>query len=104
MALTSRRLHREEEEESVFVSMTDLMISILFIVMIVMAFFAKSAREDIPRIETLEKQIEWLTNKNEELSAKILLLEGVEKENVDLSARLSAARKRIPTCFANWRI
>jgi peptidoglycan hydrolase CwlO-like protein len=37
---------REDEEESAFVSMTDLMISILFIVMILMAFFARSIAQN----------------------------------------------------------
>jgi flagellar motor protein MotB len=36
-----RRHRHEEEEESVFVSMTDMTVSFLFIVMILLAFFAK---------------------------------------------------------------
>ena len=70
MALTHRREHREEEEESVFVSMTDLMISILFIVMIVMAFFAKSASKNTPQISELQRQIVTLRNENKRLDAE----------------------------------
>lgn len=75
MALTSRRLHREEEEESVFVSMTDLMISILFVVMIVMAFFVKSYQEDVPHITNIEKQLANLREENERLGAQIVALQ-----------------------------
>ena len=52
MAIHSRRQLEESEEESVFVSMTDLMISILFIIMILMAYF--STRTD-PNIQVVEK-------------------------------------------------
>ena len=52
MAIHHRRRSDEKEEESVFISMTDLMISILFIIMILMAYF--SLRDD-PNIETIEK-------------------------------------------------
>ena len=52
MAIHSRRKVEENEEESVFVSMTDLMISILFIIMILMAYF--STRVD-PNIQVVEK-------------------------------------------------
>ena len=52
MAIHSRRKGEESEEESVFVSMTDLMISILFIIMILMAYF--STRTD-PNIQVVEK-------------------------------------------------
>ena len=52
MAIHSRRQVEESEEESVFISMTDLMISILFIIMILMAYF--SLRND-PNIEMVEK-------------------------------------------------
>lgn len=40
MRATSRPRSREDEEESVFVSMTDMTVSFLFIVMIMLAFFA----------------------------------------------------------------
>ena len=74
MALTSRRIARESEEESVFVSMTDLMISILFIVMIVMAFFAKSANQPDPIIERLREENRLLVQKNIDLSSEVVML------------------------------
>lgn len=41
-----RRRHQEEEEESAFVSMTDMVVSFLFIVMILLAFFASQITDD----------------------------------------------------------
>ncbi|MEA5159813.1 OmpA family protein [Cereibacter johrii] len=40
------RVHDEKEEESAFVSMTDMTVSFLFIVMILLAFFAARAKDD----------------------------------------------------------
>ena len=40
-----RRIGREEEEESAFVSMTDMTVSFLFIVMILLAFFASQLHD-----------------------------------------------------------
>ena len=51
MAIHSRRQLEESEEESVFVSMTDLMISILFIIMILMAYFSLRIDPDIQMVE-----------------------------------------------------
>ncbi len=92
MALTSRRLQREEEEESVFVSMTDLMISILFIVMIVMAFFAKSAREIDPLVAELERQVITLQEENENLRAEIAQLQATLEARIDQEDRIDALR------------
>ncbi len=52
MAYQTKKRAQDEEEESVFISMTDLMISVLFIIMILMAYF--SLRID-PNIEVIEK-------------------------------------------------
>ena len=82
MALTSRRIARDSEEESVFVSMTDLMISILFIVMIVMAFFAKSANKPDPVIEILKEENRLLVLKNENLSSEVIILKKLYNEKL----------------------
>lgn len=50
MAVYLRRGARNEEDESVFVSMTDIMISLLFVVIILMAFFAMQIRATEPMI------------------------------------------------------
>ncbi|QOZ23113.1 OmpA family protein [Bradyrhizobium sp. CCBAU 51753] len=48
-----RRHQREEEEESAFVSMTDMTVSFLFIVMILLAFFASrfNPKESVPKVQ-----------------------------------------------------
>lgn len=57
-----RRRSHDEEEESVFVSMTDITVSFLFIVMILLAFFASQLRskDTVPKIQ-LEQVEEKLT-------------------------------------------
>jgi len=72
------RRHTEDEEESAFVSMTDMTVSFLFIVMILLAFFASQLHDDktVPRRdfndvvaerETLKKQVAELEAKLQEL-------------------------------------
>jgi outer membrane protein OmpA-like peptidoglycan-associated protein len=48
-----RRRQHEDEEESAFVSMTDMTVSFLFIVMILLAFFVSQLRDPrtVPRVE-----------------------------------------------------
>jgi len=46
MRAAFRRRNREDEEESVFVSMTDMTVSFLFILMIMLAFFASQFNPD----------------------------------------------------------
>ena len=52
-ANASRKRPHEEEEESVFVSMTDMTVSFLFIVMVLLAFFASryNDKNTVPRDE-----------------------------------------------------
>lgn len=54
------RRHQEDEEESVFVSMTDMTVSFLFIVMVLLAFFASQLHDPdkVPRSEFNEIVIE----------------------------------------------
>jgi len=64
----SRRHSREEEEESAFVSMTDMTVSFLFILMILLAYFASDFdpertvrrsehQEALDKIEDLQRQL-----------------------------------------------
>ena len=48
-----RRHQKEEEEESAFVSMTDMTVSFLFIIMILLAFFASrfNPKESVPKAQ-----------------------------------------------------
>src|SRR5277367_4890351 len=86
----ARRFAREEEEESAFVSMTDMTVSFLFIVMIVSAFFASRLRDpnQVPqpeydaavterdtKIDNLSGEIAKLMAQNAALAARIKALE-----------------------------
>jgi flagellar motor protein MotB len=113
-----RPISREEEEvESVFVPMTDLVVSFLFIMMLLLAFFAvkydtqdtvpradlvaeqekvKAAEKKIEdlnlRIADLLKQIDDLKLRIEELLAQI---DDKDKEIADLNEQIAERDKRI---------
>jgi len=53
MRAQARQSSQEEEEESAFISMTDMTVGFLFIVMILLAFFASQFRQD--NLETVPK-------------------------------------------------
>jgi outer membrane protein OmpA-like peptidoglycan-associated protein len=89
----ARRRHTEEEEESSFVSMTDMTVSFLFIVMILLAFFASQLHNEdaVPRpdhdrvksdfrksqddLKAAKTDIELKQSKIDELTKKIASLE-----------------------------
>lgn len=77
-----RRVHDEEEEESAFVSMTDMTVSFLFIVMILLAFFASRFKDDdivsrrsydevVEQRDQAEGQVQSLTTRLEEALAEL---------------------------------
>ena len=76
MRSAARRRRAESDEESVFISMTDMTVSFLFIVMILLAFFASQFRPDemVPKIEleeavrNLEKARITILDKNAEIA------------------------------------
>jgi len=78
MRAQSRRAVREEEEESVFVSMTDMTVGFLFIIMILLVFFASQVRSGdvVPRsaleaallrVEELEQDVQRLSSERNAL-------------------------------------
>lgn len=117
MRSSFRRGSHEEEEESAFVSMTDMTVSFLFIVMLLLAFFATQYSEDdmVPR-ETFEEMKQQRntarTERDDALSreAKLRvelaeaiaelerlkeLLRQAEAERDEAQADLAAANKKI---------
>lgn len=104
-----RKRRSEGDEESVFVSMTDMTVSFLFIVMILLAFFASQFRPDemVAKVEldevvrkleasqvTVAKQLEEI----DFLRRQVLLIEAHEKNAVEEYAKAAdAARLRIIT-------
>ncbi|MCY4221819.1 MAG: OmpA family protein [Thiotrichales bacterium] len=97
MAITGlRRRHAEEEGESVFVSMTDLTVSFLFILLVLLAFFATQVRPDQP-----EKTVPL--SKHEALEREF---ETERKERQVLADRLTeanAAKHRLEVALSNER-
>ena len=90
----------QDEEESVFVSMTDLTVSFLFIVMILLAFFAsKFAREDmVPKLgldqatmqlAAVERRLEDVTASRDRLRVE---LDGAKAVIAELERSLRLVR------------
>ena len=72
MATHYRRKRHQEEEESVFISMTDMTVSFLFIMLLLLAFFASQIKPD----EMVERSLyEQEIFKNIELNKEISNLE-----------------------------
>jgi outer membrane protein OmpA-like peptidoglycan-associated protein len=105
MRQQARRTQQEDEEESSFVSMTDMAVSFLFIVMILLAFFAAkySSEEMIARTEydivvkknvQLKAEVEALKSKVEELEAIIRALRQHDPLEIYM-ARAAALRLKI---------
>lgn len=91
----ARRRGVEDDEESAFVSMTDMTVSFLFIVMILLAFFASQlhSKDTVPRAtfddvvserDAARKTIDELSKKIEELNATL------EALNLQLAERDAA--------------
>jgi len=94
MRAARRPRRAEEEEESAFVSMTDLMVSFLFIIIILLAFFATqiAPKETVPRerfeiqaskLTELEKQVQALEEENQRLRRLVSAQDGnpIERYN-----------------------
>lgn len=103
---THTNLHADEEE-SVFISMTDLTVSFLFIVMILLAFFASQFRpqdlvshhqldEALARLAVANTRIKTLEHENEELRRLLEELRAHKKNEIALYNRSAdRARKQI---------
>lgn len=78
-ANASRKRPHEEEEESVFVSMTDMTVSFLFIVMVLLAFFASryNDKNTVPRDE-YEQAVQTRDKTIVDLRAEIALLKQLD--------------------------
>jgi flagellar motor protein MotB len=96
-----RRLHHEQdEEESVFVPMTDMTVSFLFILMILLAFFAVrfSDVDTVPKAEydQLRNRFDLLTLERDSLiTQRAALLAQIERLKADQSALQAQAEALI---------
>lgn len=102
---TVRRSSEEEEGESVFISMTDMTVSFLFIVMILLAFFASQFQPDqeqetvsrvvYDRVETQRDEArERVRTLQAELGAVRAKVASLRAERDELGRELDAARER----------
>lgn len=100
----SRRRYHEDEEESAFVSMTDLTVSFLFIIMILLAYSASkmSSSQTVPKASydavvaqrdtiavekaRLEEELRWIRRLSEERRQRI---EELEQKIAELQKRLT---------------
>ena len=101
MAAHFRRNRGQDEEESVFVSMTDMTVSFLFIMLIMLAFFASKFKLDdmVPKIfhEAVVEENKVLRQKNEHLKKLIskdlvlaIYLAGVADQKLSLMRQIQA--------------
>lgn len=98
-----RRAQREEEEESAFVSMTDMTVSFLFIVILLLAFFASQFKEDntVARsvFDRVAEERDHLNKANEILAEQLARtekeLEHAESEVQRLHALVDDLRKQL---------
>lgn len=92
----------EEEEESVFVSMTDMTVSFLFIVMILLAFFATQIvpGEKVPK-KNLDERDAHIARLLEELKIYRAqdgsLLSKLQEENIQLKLQIRDLEQRMVT-------
>lgn len=93
---SGRARHRDDEEESVFVSMTDMTIGFLFIVILLLAFFAKqySTDDSVPRV-TYEGVVWQRDQAHFKIQELEIDLERLRAENAELIEEKEALVKEI---------
>lgn len=93
---TARRRGFEEDEESSFVSMTDMTVSFLFIVMILLAFFASQLHDKnaVPRkdFDEVVSERDALRTENDDLKKR---MEELRKVAADLSAQVATLTSQL---------
>ena len=109
-----RRRHAEEEGESVFVSMTDLTVSFLFILLVLLAFFATQIQpeEMVPLSEHEALKLELseahgaIIRLEEAIAYERERLQRLEQERLELADRLAEAnddKRQLEEALANER-
>ena len=110
MRAQAKRLRHEEEEESAFISMTDMTVGFLFIMMILLAFFASQmqepdavSRSDYDRViaerdswqERAESRAEVILRLEAEIAALKRQRERLQDEVSDLNTALEVERAKV---------
>lgn len=85
--------HQEEEEESAFVSMTDMTVSFLFIVMLLLAFFASQYSENDTVSRTIYEEVVTQRDRaREEIERLLALVSEKEKRIQEQSVEIDELR------------
>lgn len=99
-----RNRTQAEEEESVFVTMTDMTISFLLIVMILLAFFATqlSSKDTVPRdqYDVILRNLREARSEIHQIEVKIKIVTEERDEAVEERDRLRLENDRIPNLEA----
>lgn len=100
-ASSARRPRHEEEEESVFVSMTDMTVSFLFIVMLLLAFFANQYDPDksvpLPEHQRVLSERDALSHERDLLTEALRRAEAMVSVLQAKVAKLEAELARLKT-------
>lgn len=117
MRAQAKHVRPEEEEESVFISMTDMTVGFLFIMMILLAFFASQMQDDEvvsktefdrvviernewrelaeSRVETIRRHEVRITNLELQQIALVEQIETLDAQRAELESSLTAAHGQI---------
>ncbi|MCF1502459.1 OmpA family protein [Afifella sp. H1R] len=95
------QLVEDQEDESAFVTMTDMTVSILFILLILLAFFASQLRPKIDEAKVLaekDRQIEVLLKENAALNRDLGKLQAAKRDKLEqYNAEVAEVRRRLLT-------
>ena len=96
MRAQARNGAQEEEEESAFVSMTDMTVGFLFIIMILLAFFASQVRttDTVPRSQ-FDQMVDDRNHWRALAEERELLIDQLEREKSNLSKQLDETERKL---------
>lgn len=91
-----RLRHEEDEDESAFVTMTDMPVSILFILLILLAFFVSQLRPDTEhQIDRMEEELKQLETENKELLSTLSVLSEDQRSAADALLDLKRTKREL---------
>lgn len=93
-----RSRKKEDNEESFFVSMTDIMVGLLFIFILIIMYFAIQAKIDAVKLREADEKNKTLVSENVGLNEQIIIIlgknEDLEKKNEALRVIFSENKKQ----------
>lgn len=96
MRAQAKQIRREDEEESAFVSMTDMTVGFLFIMMILLAFFASQAREtETVPLRSFDEMVEQRDQWRELAETRAKTIDDLEAMIEDLQEQIEKKNEEI---------